>query len=95
MLQKRVVDLEDQNKQLREMFQQRLKFSSDSVLQVCHVFNTASLLLFRVCFCCNSRKLVTGRSLPTLLRVISHPFLRNFRRNFPLTRKANTGQLLG
>ena len=33
-LQKRVLDLEDQNRQLRDMFHQRLKFNSDPVLQV-------------------------------------------------------------
>ena len=29
-----MLDLEDQNRQLRDMFHQRLKFSSDSLLQV-------------------------------------------------------------
>ncbi len=33
-LQKRVVDLELQNKQLAQMFHQKIRFASDSVLQV-------------------------------------------------------------
>ena len=40
-LQKRVLDLEDQNRQLRDMFHQRLKFSSDSLLQVRSVVTLA------------------------------------------------------
>ena len=33
-LQKRVIDLELQNRQLAQMFQNRIRFASDSVLQV-------------------------------------------------------------
>ena len=47
-LQRRVLDLEHQNRQLNSMFQQRIKFASDSVLQVNPQSCTNSIIVFHV-----------------------------------------------